>query len=310
MKDMKQITEVKSINNDVVNLSDLIADKILKQAPLKQMKISKINGAFFVEGEFVQELYGEIQNLDKLTVHYILYNFKDVGEYNQWLRTVSINGEPKEYNSYADYEEKYIQIVSAYISDKILNDFAENILHEITHLYQYGMGMQKRVSLYDIAVEMCGYENGIAQSVGRTIYYTFKHEQDAMVHQFYGHLLQTSLDKDFEELYRESEYANALDYLYNVKQNKEEARKYIEKLGLTIEQYNKRIYFGYKRFRQKLYNAYLLYNQQKNNGFNMKNESKTFEINLKSQVIFDKMIREASKKYGKIEFGIEAIYQV
>ena len=35
--------ETKSISNDVVNLSDLIADKILKQAPLKQTQISKGN---------------------------------------------------------------------------------------------------------------------------------------------------------------------------------------------------------------------------------------------------------------------------
>lgn len=302
------LTEVKSINDNIVNLSDLIADKILKQAPLKQMKISKITGAFFVEGEFVQELYGEIKNIDKLTIHYILYNFDNIGEYNQWLRTVSINSEPKEYNSYADYEGKYMQVVSAYIKDKILNDFGENILHEITHLYQYGMGMQKRINLYDIAVEMCGYENTIAQSVGRTVYYTFKHEQDAMVHQFYGHLLQTKTNKDFEEICEESEYSNALNYLHIVNQNKEEARKYIKETGLTYEQWNKRVYFGYKRFKQKLYNAYILYTQQKNSGFSIKNESKTFEINLINQVYFDKMIQEAREKYGKIEFGIETIY--
>ena len=54
----KLIKEAKSINSDVVNISDLIADKILKQAPLKQTQISKINGTLFVEGEFVQNLYG------------------------------------------------------------------------------------------------------------------------------------------------------------------------------------------------------------------------------------------------------------
>ena len=140
---MSNIQETKSISNDVVNLSDLIADKILRQVPLKQTQVSKINGALFVEGEFIQNVYSEINGIDKLTVHYILYRFENKGEYNQWLRTVSINNEPKHYNSYADYEEKYLQIVSAYIGNVIMTDFAENILKEITQFKQKLYSSQK-----------------------------------------------------------------------------------------------------------------------------------------------------------------------
>lgn len=129
---MAKIEEIKSINNDIVNLSNILADKILLQASHKQVQISKITGALFVEGEFTQNLYGEIQDIDTLTVHYILYRFESIGEYNQWLRTVSLKDDVKNYNSYADYEEKFLQIVSAYIGDTIMTDFAENILHEIT----------------------------------------------------------------------------------------------------------------------------------------------------------------------------------
>ena len=39
---MSNIQETKSISNDVVNLSDLIADKILRQAPLKQTQVIDI----------------------------------------------------------------------------------------------------------------------------------------------------------------------------------------------------------------------------------------------------------------------------
>lgn len=307
---MSNIQETKSISNDVVNLSDLIADKILRQVPLKQTQVSKINGALFVEGEFIQNVYSEINGIDKLTVHYILYRFENKGEYNQWLRTVSINNEPKHYNSYVDYEEKYLQIVSAYIGNVIMTDFAENILHEITHLYQYGMGMKKRVNLYNDVIKLCGNNDSIAQAVGRTVYYTFKHEQDAMVHQFYGNLLQTQTNKDFENICEDnSEYGNALDYLYVVNDNKDDAKRYIQQLGFSFEQYNKRIYFSYKRFKQKLYNAYILYISQKHNDFDIKNESKTFELNLSKQIIFDKLMREAKEKYGKIIFGIENIYK-
>lgn len=308
---VKRIVEEKSINSDIVNLSDLIADKILKQAPLKQTQISKINGALFVEGEFIQNVYGEIKGINELTVHYILYRFENKGEYRQWLRTVISNDESEHYNNYADYNEKYIQIVSGYIGDIIMTDFAENILHEITHLYQYGMGLKKRVNLYDAAVILCRTDNEVAQAVGRTVYYTFAHEQDAMVHQFYGNLLQTKTNERFEDICENNtEYGNALDYLYIVNNNKEEAKQYIKRLGFTIEQYNKRIYFGYKRFKQKLYNAYLFYNSQKNKDFGIKNESKTFEINLSKQAIFDKLMNEAKSKYGKIVYGIEKFYLV
>ena len=296
--------------NNLKESVDLIADKILRQVPLKQTQVSKINGALFVEGEFVQNLYDEINGIDKLTVHYILYRFENKGEYNQWLRTVSVNNEPKHYNSYADYEEKYLQIVSAYIGNVIMTDFAENILHEITHLYQYGMGMKKRVNLYNDVIKLCGNTDSIAQAVGRTVYYTFKHEQDAMVHQFYGNLLQTKTNEDFENICEDnSEYGNALDYLYVVNNNKDDAKRYIQQLGFSFEQYNKRIYFSYKRFKQKLYNAYILYISQKHNDFDIKNESKTFELNLSKQIIFDKLMREAKEKYGQITYGIENIYK-
>lgn len=278
--------------------------------PLKQAQISKITGALFVEGEFIQNLYS-VNGLVKLTVHYILYRFENKGEYNQWLRTVSVNDEVNHYNSYADYDTSYLQIVSAYIGDIIMTDFAENILHEVTHLYQYGMGMKKRVNLYDAAVELCTNNNEIAQAVGRTIYYMFKHEQDAMVHQFYGHLLQIEPHKNFEDICEEhSEYGNALDYLYIVNNNNNEAKQYIKQLGFTLEDYNKRIYFGYKRFKQKLYNAFMLYNIEKHNDFNIKNESKTYELNLSKQIAFDKLIKEVKNKYGEITFGIEKIYKI
>ena len=190
-----------------------------------------------------------------------------------------------------------------------MTDFAENILHEITHLYQYGMGMKKRVNLYNDVIKLCGNTDSIAQAVGRTVYYTFKHEQDAMVHQFYGNLLQTKTNEDFENICEDnSEYGNALDYLYVVNNNKDDAKRYIQQLGFSFEQYNKRIYFSYKRFKQKLYNAYILYVSQKHNDFDIKNESKTFELILSKQIIFDKLMREAKGKYGQISYGIENIY--
>ena len=305
---MEELFETKSINNDVVNLSDLIADKILNEAPKQKMNVSKITGALYVEGGFIQELYGEIKGIDKLQVHYILYDFENFGEYNQWLKTVSTKDESKHYNCYSDYVTKEIQIVSAYVNNKILSDFAESILHEITHLYQYGEGMQKQVNLYDNVIKMCLNNDVISSAVARTVYYTFKHEQDAMVHQFYGYLLQNGINDDFEKLIIDnSEYGNANKSLKIVNQYKEKAIEAIKELGFNVEQYNKRIHYGYKRFKQKLYNAYLLYSQQKNS-FDITNESKTFELNLKSQIFFHNFLMEAMKKHGDVDLNTEIIY--
>ena len=84
----------------------------------------------------------------------------------------------------------------------------------------------------------------------------------------WGNLLQTKTNEDFENICEDnSEYGNALDYLYVVNNNKDDAKRYIQQLGFSFEQYNKRIYFSYKRFKQKLYNAYILYISQKHNDF-------------------------------------------
>lgn len=309
MSKMTKLNETLSINNDIVNLSDLIADKILLDALKQKKQISQITGSIFVEDTFKIELYGEIKGLNHLMIHYILYIFDNIGEYSQWYKIAKLNDETYHYNSFSDYNEGYIQIVSAYVDGAIYHDFAENILHEVTHLYQYGMGMGKRENLYDNAIKMCSSDNEVETAVGRSVYYTFKHEQDAMVHQFYGYLLQKKPFGNIEKIIENSEYGNALDYLDIVRDNKEEAAKYIKQLGLTVGQWNKRIHFGYKRFRQKIYNAYLLYNKQKEHG-NYKNESKTFELNLRGQMIFDTFLRNARKKYGDVSFGIEEVYSM
>lgn len=302
-----ELRETKSISGDVVRLGDLLADKILEDASKQSKKISKITGAMFVENDITQNLYGEIDSIETLKVHYILYFFKDMSEYNQWLKTVSLNDDVMHYNSYADYESKTMQIVSVYINGQIHTDFKENILHELTHLYQYGKGMEKRVNLYDKVISMCSCDDYMAIAVAKTVYYTFKHEQDAMAHQFYAYLCQENPSSEIDEILENSEYGRALDYLYVINNNKEEAKPFIKELGFTIEQWNKRIYYGYKRFRQKLYNAFLYYMQTMTYP-KLKNESKTFEINLRGQIVFDCFLREARRKYGNVELAVESIY--
>lgn len=305
---MKQINEELSISNDVVNLSDLIADKILIDAPKQRKQISSVNHAIFVENNLTIDLYGEIKGLSHLTVHYILYIFDTLKEYSLFLRNVIPDDNVKNYNSWSDYNESFIQIVSCYVNGKIYRDFVEGILHEITHLYQYGQGMQKRENLYNEVIKMCSATDYVASSVGRTVYYTFNHEQDAMVHQFYGYLLQEKPFGNWDDIIENSELGNAMDVLYIVNNNKQKAVKFIKQLGFSVSQWNKRIHFGYIRFKQKLFNAYKFYQSQKT--INLQNESHTFEINLTTQIEFDKYWRKSIKKYGNIDFGTETIYSM
>ena len=132
--------------------------------------------------------------------------------------------------------------------------------------------------------------------------------KSTFIKRFIENLVVPNINDDFEKLIIDnSEYGNANKSLKIVNQYKEKAIEAIKELGFNVEQYNKRIHYGYKRFKQKLYNAYLLYSQQKNS-FDITNESKTFELNLKSQIFFHNFLMEAMKKHGDVDLNTEIIY--
>lgn len=263
MRKKKILAERKGINDSIVDLSDAIADRILLDVPKQAVMVSTVLNEPYVEGDFVQKLNGEIDGLEEIKVHYLLYSFGVPSKYNMWYDFVKVGNEPKNYNSYADYDNGEIQIVSTYIGDKIMPSFAENILHEITHLYQYGKGMEKRNDLYHNAIMMAQSRNRLTSAIGKTIYYTFSHEQDAMVHQFYGFLLQNKGILGFNEALRHSEYANAVNALKEALDLKGDAAEVIKQTGLSVKQWKMRVHFGYKRFKQKMYNVYLRWFQER-----------------------------------------------
>ena len=186
-----------------------------------------------------------------------MYYTDDVRNYNFVMR--SIGGKA---NSQSDYETKSMRIVSGFIDGDASPDFLATICHEANHLFEYDNGREKRIGLYERVVSLIQSEDDAAQAVGQAIYYTFPHEIDAFVHQFYGFLKQEDPSHlTFEQLLQHSAYYN-LKRLYDyiiAKNDNTSIGGYINYLGYRKRDFIKRLKFGMKRLLSKLKNAYLRY---------------------------------------------------
>ena len=240
---------------------------------------------------------GEVINDRNDFCVYILCGFPGCGKstyYREFLADA---------NSESDYDNKSITIVSGYIDDYIAPDFLSNICHEVNHLYEYDNGREKRVDLYNKVRELIAMKNNDAYIVGNAFYYSFQHEIDAFVHQFYGFLKQEKPNHlNFEQLLNYSEYINALSaykFVYN-KRNDKKVMNWINYLGYDRKSYFKRLKYGLKKLFTKIKNAYLRY----------KLENRQMTEGVIHRLQNNEKIRlEECKKYNQdITWGIEIIY--
>lgn len=294
----KIILEAKSISDAVVKLSKIVSDGIINDSSKQKAKRSKLTDVDFIENEFQIKIGGYLRNNDILTVHYIMYYLETQREYYILLPKLG-----KSANSEADSETNTIKIVSAFIGNGVSEDFYETISHELEHLYQYGKGMQKREGLYDRAVSMINSKNKYSKYVGLCCYYSFKHEQDAFVHQFYTFLHKSDKQVSFEDYldgFHPYQMLNEVyDFVINNQDNREVMNS-INELGFTRKKFINLIYYRIKRFDTKLYNAYCRYNND---------TEKLCENSIDKFVSRALRKIEESKKIGyDIEWGIESIY--
>lgn len=302
------LNEKLSVSNVVKTYANKIADKIEDEAIFlfknKKIFYSPITKTCYVTGEFTIDTF-EFAN-DKmptsLKINFIIYDVKNIKEYNELI----YNEQSNFLNSESDYKSLYIRIVSAYINNELITNFYENVYHEVEYIYQYAQGMQKNINLYDEIMQLNNSKNKDEKNVGYSLYFTFKHEQDAMAHQFYALLREYEFNiNDFNfYLMKYSEYKNAISCLNNVKLiNKAKLQEILKNIGLTISQYNKRIHYSYKRFKQKLYNVFKL-------SFFELNETHKHLIsmyNIGKELIYEDTI----KKYDfKPLIKIESIYEI
>lgn len=149
-------------------------------------------------------------------------------------------------NSEAEVETNTIKIVSAIIGNYPSDDFYPTIYHELEHLYQYGMGMEKRVGLYEKVRTLInrGRNDINGYYVGLCCYYAFKHDQDAFTHQFYAMIRRCNERKTFEECLNGFQPYKTMNKAYDVLVNNQDNPKIMDAIN----------YLGYSR--KSLYHLY------------------------------------------------------
>ena len=168
------ILEYKSISDDVADVAEYVGNAIINDAQNQVRTASEQTYQYFKENTFQIRVRNFLKGGDILTVNYIMYFFKSEDFYSGY---VQLHGQ--KFNSEADEETNTIKIVSAFIGVNVADDFYETIYHELEHLYQYGMGMEKRKTLYEKTKDLLdrGNDDINGYYVGLCCYFSFKHEK-------------------------------------------------------------------------------------------------------------------------------------
>jgi hypothetical protein len=294
------ILERKSISDLVVNLTNKVGNRIIESSKRKKIKRSRQTNMNYVEGHFKIRVDDFLKGKNLLSVNYIMYFFQSQDVYNVFLKTDGEN-----LNSEADPDTNAIKLVSGFINNTIFDDFYETISHELEHLYQYGKGMEKRNDLYERVRELleCGRNNIDAYYVGLSCYYSFKHEQDAFVHQFYTRLNQNNIRGKYEDFIVNYQPYQTMNKAYDILltyQDNQRLMKSINYLGFTRKKFLNLVYYRLKRFDNKLYNAYNRY---------MKETMELTEGRIDWFInMMNERIEDSNKLGYDIEWGLESIY--
>lgn len=167
------------------------------------------------------------------------------------------------------------------------------------------MGMQKKEDLYNKMRELInsGKSDINGYYVGLCCYYTFKHEQDAFVHQFYAMLRNIGSGKSFEKCLNSFSPYKSMNYAYNVlvkNQDNPKIMSAINYLGYNRKRFIALVGYRFERLYNKLCNAYKRYLSDNDT----LNES-SMDRHIKRMDIYEK----ECKKYGyELEWVYEDIY--
>lgn len=249
------ILEWGSVSDTVEEISNKLSKKIWNDSKEKNVSLSDTYNIPFIEGEFDFKMFdGYIA-----TVSYTFFLVDNMQQYNSIFFN---NGGDESSNSWSDYDEKRINIVSGIINGYVSPDFFENVMHEVDHIFEYSMGMKKNTKFYDFVKDnLSNYDENV-RLVSILIYYGFKHEQDAFVHQFYGRLLQEKYRGTFNDaLLTLSEYKNYYQYFDIVFRKKEKSiiEKACSSIGISYNALRRHSKRCLKKFENKLFKAYTKY---------------------------------------------------
>lgn len=246
------IKESNSISSIVKNMSEYVFDKIKNDLPTQQLYTCKYTPKrYFKENEIQVDLSAFDNNFGTITVAYTVYIADNAEDFANLARY-----EMATLNSGFDNETNTMYITTYMDSNGILEDDVEgSIFHEFTHMYQYAMGLKKRENLYDTVKDIIEKPTlgEISYYTAVALYFTFPHEQDAFVHQYYAQYKENrNLSIDEFSYYRD--FVTIINIVKNNKKSKPFIQT-VKKLGYTPKTYFTRLKFGLKRFRKKLSNA-------------------------------------------------------
>lgn len=299
---MKEILlEKKSINDSIVKVANEVCSEIIRRVNNGQKLKSNITYTDFSQGSFQVKIKNFLKGGDILTINYTIYFVETIESYNILIGNLGENA-----NSEADSDTNTIRIVSGFIAGKPSSDLYQTLYHELTHLYQYGMGMKRRNELYDKANELALKGNNDINScyVGYCAYYSFKHEQDAYAHQFYAYLKNNGKRDKFEVLCNGFPYYNFINNAFNIVvkyQNNPDMIKAMNYLGYNKKDFIELIKYRKKRFNTKMHNAYLKYMED---SMPLNEHSFDFITKRMSNILYKLSYEEVKN----INWGTENIY--
>ena len=262
----KFISEWKSVSDNTLMIASAIGNEILRQSKSVTVKISPVGNFPYKEGQFRYNTGGLLGKINDLTVRYTIYYCRDERDYEY------LYNDGNRLKCEADYDEEFIDIVTAYIGNNLQEDFLSDISHEINHLLQYSKGFNKSgrtENRYNTAI-------GIAQNNSYSfcyrvpsfiLYYTFRHEVDSFAVQFYS-FLKRKIKSHRELSSKENSLINILDEfqpyinltksieLYNDNINSDEISNGIKALNMNQKTFEFRTDKGVRRFMRKMNHVY------------------------------------------------------
>lgn len=238
--------EEKSISRDITRLAQDIEKCIIEDLPNIEERFNKYYQCLFKTNTFQLFFQDEYPFLRDVILEYVVYLVNDKEAYDFLTKKMHIDLN----SSYDDLNNK-LTIVTCFVNNKPITDFSESIIHEITHMYQYNIGMNKKRDLYNTMLNMLSNDTNIDRYyVALALYYTFPHEQDAFTHQFYK-----GEDGTVENFKPFKIFKKAFEIVKNNYMTNKEMQKAIHELGYSFKSYFKRLHFGLKRFEHKLLNV-------------------------------------------------------
>lgn len=252
-----KLNEELSVANNVIKVTEMIADKSLSLLPRLNLESSE-RLRFFKQTQFDINVNDLIPNTDVLHIDLFAYWFDDEADYERHRLTLNTN-------CLSDFETQSIGLRLVCVNGKPNDEFYSSIQHEVNHIYQYANGASKNKTLYDKVVKIANNERNPREDrfVANALYLTFTTEQDSFTNQYFAYLKQNKVPYDniFCDFPEDdgNPYNKFLDIYELIDWNNLSDKHLFKLFGINKKQLRLRLYNADKRIRNKLMKAAMRY---------------------------------------------------